>query len=312
MSTTPQTTARPQWVTDLPEGAKACLVCGVAVTEPGEVVPFYNMGREGVRRLKAEFFELTRCARCQATHERAVQLFGWHPALEAAHGDAGVHRLECALNALDLVGVGFAARLGDSTQAIHRLMEHLANDGGRTRWAMHLAPVTTAWADDDLCAVSAWAWVEEERRQAIRNECAAMLLESIEKEQMIPCPDPTGGCMMCGLSQVRGLPSKKADVWRWVKASRAALGGPTTPGPDIHGAMCAECYQACWDEGTVCISALERSLLGHLGIDQPAFDPIEIEGIKAWRIVREEHPTAKAQPTRWAFASLPAEGLRAR
>ena len=275
--------------TDLPEGHLPCLACGVAVPPPHEATeqitwPAITEGAPSVRR-PARTITMTRCEPCRATRAKAEVLAAGHRRMVAGIGSPSiaVYHLELALTGLDVLG----ARLHESTERGARLLlQHMTIPGGLARWA-------TQAESADTCAEARWSFVDHEARAVLRKGYAALLRARVEKPRPVPHPEG-GGCLLCGVGAVLGLPSRAHSVWRARTVTPSSLGGR---GPErISGYLCPLCESAADAARSVGPSAMEGSLLAYLQVPRRSYAPVELRGLVGWASLGA---TAEPNETPW-------------
>ncbi|WP_062203969.1 hypothetical protein [Demequina salsinemoris] len=275
----------------------ACLWCGVDAT-PGRIERFISLGRRpapGRPRLAAdqrsEGYDMTWCPSCWERRQEALALVSAHPAVSRVLGDVALHRVESGLNALELIGAR-RPRM-KSAREILRFVDFMSQAGMDARWAARYAPFTLADAQEDDRNETRWEHVTERQRQAARDALAALLARATERPMPTPCPVETAGCAMCGVGSVYAPPSQAEHVWTPVTFTASALGGRRSPERQ-SGHLCPTCQLAHEEVGSIGPTAMERSLILHLGVRRKSLTATELVGLKGWAampgIGPNEHP----------------------
>jgi len=292
---------------DLDGGALACLSCGVAVAPPhAAVVPFYASGRMGAFQpvTQAEHFtteRMARCRACAANEQRAEQVLAAHPAVAHSIGghSVAVHRVSGALDALAaLYAAGHRTlsvdALTQDDRSVRLLLHHLTPVGVAARWSGRFTPVLDRTAAPGTASAHPWGHVDAALASALRDAYAALLRARVTTPRPIPPPADGSprGCLLCGVATVTALPS--AQVWTAVKVTTAALGGQ--PSPDrLPGHLCPTCARAADEAGGIGPTAMERSLMDHLGVGR-SMAATDLVGMVAWCALR---PTPEPSAAPW-------------
>lgn len=268
-----------------PPDTLACFACGIAVPEaevpPEEAVDVISYGKLNHIGIQTESkqltYNMTRCASCRAVRDRARALIQQFPSVAARLGSVAEHRVECALQALDLLDA--KAPTIASARAVMLLVHHLSVPGGLARWSCRFSPFTRADAGDWTCSTERWAHVFPHVREDARQGLANLLAESVEID--VPCP--TRGCLFCGVPSIRTVAARSVDAWSSAAAQPGLLGGRNAP-EKVKGHLCPTCTRALVDVGAMGSTAMERSLLRHHGLsNRGAIDRV-IPGLAAWQI----------------------------
>ncbi|WP_062465591.1 hypothetical protein [Demequina maris] len=283
-------------ITILPADHLACLACGIAAM-PGTTETFISIGRlaqPGRPRMAAnersEYFELTRCPGCEQTRQQAAALVAEHPVVAHRLGTAAVERLEAGLGVLRLLGAR-TPRL-TSARDVLRFVDHMSTAGALVRWSRRYTPVALSDAQDEDCNEAPWEHATEADRQTARDALAGLLAAVNERPAPIPCPDPSGGCMLCGIASVEALPSRAAHAWTPATANPSPLGGRPS-NKRLSGHLCPTCATACDTVGSIGPTAMERALMAALGVRRKSLTPTELVGLKAWAVMPEASPNRR-------------------
>lgn len=267
--------------------ALACLSCGVEVAraEVTERVPVVSVTLDrthpvGPREGSTVRLTMTRFARCAQTQTRARDLLAEHPLFLGRYGTAAEHRLECALNALDVIAVTPRTR---TERDVALLLQHMTIVGGLGRWIARFSPMQIERAEVLTAAARPWSHVGEDLRGEMRDNYAALLADRTETPVMVAAPrdddGQPGGCLFCGVGAVSALRSQPPP-WHPLRASPGSLGGRGAS--PVYGHLCPPCWQAREDAGATGPTAMESALLRHLGVRRRALDPIELVGLIGW------------------------------
>lgn len=291
--------------TRIPEGKLPCASCGVAVpvhspvdNSQAEVETLTVCGapqREGVSpRLD---FLVTRCGSCLMIRSTAADLLRGHPDVRQRIGsrDIALHRLECALAALDAVGITDAARIDQLTTTsrdIVRLIDALTIPGGHARWASHAVASGYARAPGTPASFARWAHVSAEQKQELRDAAAGLLARRVETPVDVLAPSDDGkpsGCLLCGVSAVQALRADAASVWTLMSADSIGIGGRPRP-DDLDGVVCPTCDRAIDAAHAVGQSAMSIAVRASLGIPMHLRTMESIDGLVGWAAMPKGTP----------------------
>lgn len=286
-----------------------CQACGIAVREwrePEDIeeLTFADAGIVTIR-------EVTWCGPCGSVRDAARDLLRAHPEVRSAIGDKTVAqwRLECALSALEVLGIRDAAvidRLTRSRTELNRLIDVMFVPGAVARWTHGLSFMRPAKADTFPPSGSPWSHVTEEQRQELRDAAAALMRSRVEKPTPIAAPSANGrptGCLLCGVAAWEALPSAAERVWTEDSSDPAALGGAGSA-EYVEGVTCPRCSFAIEAEHSVGQSAMRHSLLDYLGLKDWVHTPVDLS-VVAWGVTG-------FQPNQTPWAHLNLDALTAR
>lgn len=258
-------------VVPLPESHLACMNCGQAVDMDRDDAPAVQRltmyGREqspetspleqmlSARAHAERDLEFVHCADCADLESLAERIVDAHPAVGWAIGarSIAIEHVEMALAALSALGYAQSApRLTKTDADLRRLLRLLSRAGGSARWAARLVPFSRWNADAATCSAGRWSHLEYDPEGAhdLRQAYAQLLRELTEAPTSLPCP--SGGCTLCGVGSVEGLPTKAENLW-------IALG-------DQAGHSCPSCWPAIQYAGVVGPTAGERALFEFLKV----------------------------------------------
>lgn len=291
----PRTSRDVPLIVRLQKGAVACLACGLSVFDPprSEVETLTSLGRmpaPGGPSLAAMAvpvrIEFARCPACRDVHRQARGLLRTHPRVAASLGSEyhALHKVECALNALDLLGASAATVRTDADLLL--LIQHLTAPGALARWAARFVPFARHDAAVESCTTARWADASEAVRAMAREGLAAVLRARVEKPVPVLCPIEGQGCGFCGVDAYPALPSRAEEAWSLRSARAASLGGRTTPG-DIDVWLCASCDRAAGAAGSVGPTAMRRALVAFLdpsGHTARSLALGDLEGLRGWAV----------------------------
>jgi hypothetical protein len=284
----------------------ACRSCGVQVAPPhgsGNVEHFDSHSRmtiAGVQDIRGGHrVDLTYCPDCLAIRERASALLDEFPRVRAQIGGRSValHRVESALTGLDALG-----RIGSFTfhtpRGLQQLIEHMAAPGAGVRWLNRYVPIVELDASDDSCASSRWAHLNDDQRQVLREGAAALMRARTEQPRLYgpPADTPHRGCLLCGIGAIQALPSQSGAIWTAEFFNPSSVGGPNGT-TIVRGYTCPACSRAIEGAGSIGATAMERSLVRHLGVVQRGPVVPELVGLRAWVV-------AAARPNTIAWGHL--------
>lgn len=194
-------------------GQLPCAACGFAVSREGvsgEDIEHLQVAGTG-RSLSQPNLAATRCKTCSMIRASALALLGGHPDVRARIGspDIAPHRLESALNALDVLGISDAPtvdRLTSTRSDIMRLIDAQTISGGTARWAVMARSQTFTRGASKRAASARWDHVAPEHRQVLRNAAAGLLARRAEQPVDVLCPSDDGrpaGCLLAASAQHR-------------------------------------------------------------------------------------------------------------
>jgi len=292
---TEQLEALPLVTVALEVGRLACLACGVGVPGPHDVVTSFH----STERLRLVSERMTRCLACAANETTAEAILAEHPAVERSIGghSVAVYRVASALDALAALhshGVRTLplSMLTEDDRAVKMLIALLLPVGAAARWSSRFAPVLAKDATRGTAVLRPWGHLDAPVVQALRDGYAALLRARVTRPRPIPPPaDGPRGCLLCGVATVRAMPS--ADVWTPVKVNVAALGGQPRPEP-LPGYLCPPCSHAADEAGGIGPTAMERSLLDHLGVGR-SLAATDLVGVIGW-CADPKHPEPSQTP----------------
>lgn len=275
----------------LPMGSLACMACGVAVNtreaaQAGvgvEVVTAMGRVNNISRRVDNILLfetELTHCAECAAISARAVTLLGMHPRVRAEIGSLSIalDRVEGALLALDVIGQ--PAPTISTDNELRLLVEHLLPVGSTLRWSRRFSQVLTG--DVGTCSSSRWAHVTEGQRQETHDDVDEYQRVRDEKPELFgPPAGGLRGCLLCGVGAVLAMPSRSGEVWTAENVSTGVLGGRLSA-ERVDGYTCPTCSRAVDEAGSLGATAMERSIVLHLGVQRLSMTVPKLVGLIGW------------------------------
>jgi len=290
-------------VTDLPEGALACRVCGVAVNHPDpasiEVVTFRpdtpaSIASRGVEWDATEV-QVTRCAEHAEQLDRARALVTLHGLGSfPGTGETEMYRLDAALSGLALAGFrqkGPQDSMTLTKEDTRGLIGSMAHVGGAATWGFRIQQGGGA----KQCAPSPWAHVPQEVRQGANDEFRALYHRRFETAENCPPPDDGSlrGCGLCGVGILRVKPSDAADAWGPLeRVQPGTLGGDTTVEfVQVH--FCPACRVSIERIGAPGLPAIDAALLKFLGYELSAAGQFTVSLGKAWAAVAGAEPNGK-------------------
>lgn len=281
--------------TQIPGGMLPCASCGIAVPAKPvdnsfvEVLFVYGRARSGGYEPPHHELPVTRCETCSMIRSTAAGLLAGHSDVRQRIGarEIAEHRLECALAALDAVGITDAARidrLTTTSRDIVRLLDALTIPGGHARWASHAVASGYARAPGTPASFARWAHVSAEQKQELRDATAGLLARRVETPVDVLAPSDDGkssGCLLCGVSAVQALRADAASVWTLMSADSVGIGGRPRP-DDLDGVVCPRCDTAIDAAHGIGMTAMRASVRAALNIPGHlrAFD--EIHGLIGW------------------------------
>lgn len=296
-------------VVPLPSEWLACRLCGAA-TPPGEQHGVETIRSEGRMPVGAETmlratrdgvgesFEtpLTRCPVCAEIRAEAERLAAESPGLGVDFGIRGaVEVVERALIAA--AAVGQPARIG-STRDLRLAVAHLSQLGGVIRWASRFEGLAERAADPRTGAATPFAHVDEAQLGRLRTAFAAYLRARVERPIPI-VPREAVACLLCGVGQVLGLPSRAAEIWRPMRVKASAIGGRGNE--KISGELCPACAAEADVVGIVGATAIEHLVLRAAGVERrPAAFGVTFRATPAWAVSGQKTPNARP----WAHLDL--------
>ncbi|WP_345801932.1 hypothetical protein AAIB33_02155 [Microbacterium sp. AZCO] len=306
---------RPLGLTSLKPGEYACERCGVAVPTPIDAAREYQViakigggfpGGNAPRPSGAMYVvRMGLCEVCTARDESAREVLKAHPRIQRLSGaeSTGLHRIAQVLDALAVLGRTADLTPALSDQAVLAAINLLMAEGSAVRWMARFAPVIEAGAQEGSCAVEPWLHVDTTARLGLREAYGRWMLARAGLRPRIPCPDPSGGCMFCGVSWIDG------GEWRAASVRPSSVGGF---GPEpLRGHLCTLCAEAVDSAGALGRTALEFSLVAALGVPGVKFTGggddlgglIQLHGLRAWAAVNAQpgHRRVKPCAEPWGF-----------
>lgn len=275
----------------IPRGQLPCVSCGIAVSGAVlvETLTIYGDSRRPDVSPPSHDLPVTRCETCQSIQEAARALMLGHPGVKARIGslDIGVHRLECALNALDALGFDDPSvidRLTNSGADLVRLMDALTTPGGIARWGVHARSGGYLDGPSTPASLVRWQHLTAEHRQTLRTAAAALLAHRVERPVSVLAPSDDGsltGCMLCGVGAVIAPRADAESAWVLSSADSVTIGG--RPLPDtLDGVVCGVCDDAIDAARGVGRSAMTLSVRAFLKVPRHLRSFESIEGLVGW------------------------------
>ena len=317
---TPTTPATPM-IVPCPPGGSSCATCGLVVVhpDPRTITRLLSMGRipapgqPHVQSMdQAVQVEFARCTTCQAIHDRAAELLDEHPRVERMLGSRhhAVQKVESALVALDLLGSSADWIVSDSMLLL--AIEHLSTPGSLAMWSRRFVPFVMPSVAFDTAVTARFADVSPEVRALAREGMAAVLRHRVDRPIDVPCPPnddgSAGGCLICGVSAVTVLASRRDEAWTRVLTKAGQIGGK--PGlREIDGCLCPDCWRSVEASGSLGHTAIARALIDHLDpsgrLARSLAVPQETMTVPAWAVV-----IPRPAPSSERFAFLDLDDLR--
>jgi hypothetical protein len=300
-------------------GTLPCSSCGLAVTDTDpervevlELVTGQGRGIVDDSNVVREWWNtadmpVSRCDDCQMIHLSAADLIVANPSVRGMIGDPGLAllRVEMSLLALDVLGTTDARvidKLTRSPQALRALIAALARPGGAARWAASARAQRWPHSLSTPPSSTRWSHVSPAQRHALNEARVTLFVERTAKPVPVLAPsegDLPTGCMLCGTGTVYALPKQADSVWVEMSADPEAIGG--RPAPDtLDGVLCPMCDRAVDAAGGIGFTAMQRSVLDHLGV-APHLRGIAEFGTIGWAVTGR---APNAQP--WAHLDLSA------
>ncbi len=305
----------PNDVQMLRSGALPCLACGVAVTPREDRIESFDTKNGGFRPQSGipgqglATLTMTRCDECHAIKETADALMTAHHNVRVSIGASSIasHRMECALGALDALGVtdpALIARFTATDADVRLLIDSLLVAGGAARWVTRFVPVLRQGVNPERSAVARWSHLSPEQRETLRDAYGRMLSRRVEVPQEIKPPEDYRGCMLCGIGSYAALRSHADQVWAEASGNTVVLGGRTSPEP-IYGVTCPPCTRSISEIGSVGQTAMTKAVMRHLGVVRLNSALLQIDNLRAWALLGE-----RAAPNLEPWAHLDLAGLR--